>query len=78
MQKTTDFLASTDVYAISLRSVKMLYDKILYFPSAVFCMAWWRLVVLINRDFVKKRSVDKQPVYELLPAGEALAKELKG
>ena len=55
----------------------MLDDKIIYFQFAVFCMAWWRLVVLIGRDYVKKRSVDKQPVYELLPAGEVLAKELK-
>ena len=69
--KTSGFLV------VNLRSVEMLDDKIMYFQFAVFCMAWWRLVVLMGRDYVKKRSMDKQPVYELLPAGEVLAKELK-
>ena len=69
--KTSGFLV------VNLRSIEMLDDKIMSFQFAVFCLAWWRLVVLIGRDYVKKRSVDKQPVYELLPAGEVLAKELK-
>ncbi|CAH1277003.1 Hypp9453 [Branchiostoma lanceolatum] len=42
------------------------------------CMAWWRLHVLIQRLYIKKRTLKKQPVYELLPAGEEVAHRLRG
>ncbi|XP_070541485.1 uncharacterized protein [Ptychodera flava] len=44
----------------------------------VFCIAWWRLTVLISRGYIKKRSKNKKPVYELLDDGFEVAHQLRG
>lgn len=41
------------------------------------CAAWWRMEVLIKRDLVKRRTLNKQPVYQLLPLGMEAARLLK-
>lgn len=45
---------------------------------AGFCQAWWRLEVLISRGLVKRRSLKKKPVYQLLSAGAILARQIRG
>jgi hypothetical protein len=41
-----------------------------------FCPAWWRMTILDMRGLVKKRSLEKKVVYELLPVGEEIAVRL--
>ncbi|XP_033757292.1 uncharacterized protein LOC117339685 [Pecten maximus] len=41
------------------------------------CAAWWRMEVLIKRDLVKRRTLHKQPVYQLLPLGIETACRVK-
>ncbi|CAH1783419.1 unnamed protein product, partial [Owenia fusiformis] len=42
-----------------------------------FCPAWQRITALVSRGFVKKRQMNRKPVYQLLPLGEDLAKRLR-
>ncbi|XP_021363949.1 uncharacterized protein LOC110457159 isoform X2 [Mizuhopecten yessoensis] len=41
------------------------------------CAAWWRMEVLIKRDLVKRRTLHKEPMYQLLSLGREAACHVK-
>ncbi|CAC5425947.1 unnamed protein product [Mytilus coruscus] len=45
--------------------------------DTTLCPAWWRVEILIKRDFVKRRIFNKAPVYVLLPSGTEEALRLR-
>ncbi|KAK3095641.1 hypothetical protein FSP39_017049 [Pinctada imbricata] len=53
-------------------------EELLPEGSTGFCQAWWRIEVLIKRDYIKRRSHHKSPVYTLLPLGRETAHRLRG
>ncbi|XP_074641070.1 uncharacterized protein LOC141898842 [Tubulanus polymorphus] len=81
--KSTSEPSSKKVYAVSEASLckvaaQLCEEKFLPADSTGFCIATWRLNILCSRGMVKKRTVNKKPVYELLPYGEQVALHLRG
>ena len=56
----------------------LFYQKLCFVFLAGFCLAWWRVEVLIKRGYVKRRFHRKLPVYQLLSRGQDTAARLLG